>query len=44
MLCKKLDYADYLVNFEFFFRDFDNLDILPNEDLDFIKVKTRGAA
>ena len=30
--CKKLDYADYLVHFELFFRDIRNLDILSNED------------
>ena len=35
--CKKLGHADYLVNFELFFRDVYNLDILPNEDLDFAK-------
>ena len=34
---KKLGYADYLVNFELFFRDVYNLDILPNEYLDFAK-------
>ena len=42
--CKKLDYADYLVHFELFFRDIRNLDILPNEDLDFVKAKTKEAA
>ena len=39
--CKKLDYADYLVQFELFFRDIRNLDILSNEDLDFVKAKTK---
>ena len=42
--CKKLDYADYLVQFELFFRDIRNLDILSNEDLDFVKTKTKEAA
>ena len=42
--CKKLDYADYLVQFELFFRDIRNLDILSNEDLDFVKAKTKEAA
>ena len=37
--CKKLDYSDYLVNFELFFKDMRNLDILSNEDLDFVKAK-----
>ena len=30
--CKKLDHADYLVQFELFFRDIRNLDILSYED------------
>ena len=42
--CKKLDYADYLVQFKIFFRDRRNLDILSNEDLDFVKAKTKEAA
>ena len=42
--CKKLDYADYLVNLEPFFRDIRNLDILYNQNLDFIKVKTKEVA
>ena len=42
--CKKLDYADYLVQFELFFKDIRNLDILSNEDLDFVKAKTKEAA
>ena len=42
--CKKLDYADYLVQFELFFRDIPNLDILSNEDLDFVKAKTKEGA
>ena len=35
--CKKLDCADYLVQFELFFRDIRNFDILSNEELDFVK-------
>ena len=42
--CKKLDYADYLVQFELFFRDTRDLDVLCNEDLDFVKTKTKEAA
>ena len=42
--CKKLDYAAYLVQFELFFKDIRNLDILSNEDLDFVKAKTKEAA
>ena len=42
--CKTLDYADYLVQFKLFFRDIRNLDILSNEDLDFVKAKTKEAA
>ena len=37
--CKKLDYADYLVQFELFFRDIRNSEILSNED--FVKAKTK---
>ena len=39
-----LDYVDYFVNFELFFIDIRNLDVLPNEDLDFLKVKTKEVA
>ena len=39
--CKKLDYADYLVQYELFFGDIHNLEILSNEDLDFAKAKTK---
>ena len=31
-----LDYADYLVNFQLFFRDIRNLDILSDENLNFV--------
>ena len=39
--CKKVDYGNHLANFELFFRDISNLDILPKEDLDFGKVKNK---
>ena len=42
--CKKLDYANYLLQFELFFRDIPNLDILSHEDLHFVKAKTKEAA
>ena len=38
---KKLNHADYLVNFELFYRDIRNLEVLSAEDLDFIKAKTK---
>ena len=38
----RLKYADYLVRFELFYRDIGNLQILSNEDLDFVKTKTKG--
>ena len=41
ILCKNLDCVDYLVNFELFVRDIRNLDILANEDLDFVEAKTK---
>ena len=41
---KYLDYADYLVNFELFNRNVRNLGILSNEDLDFVKTRTKDAA
>ena len=41
---KQLKYADYLVHFELFYRDIRNLEILSNEDLDFVKTKTKEAA
>ena len=41
---KYLDYADYLVNFELFYRNIHNLGILSNEDLDFVKTRTKEAA
>ena len=42
--CKKLDSADCIVQFELFFRDIRNLDILSNADLDFVKAKIKEAA
>ena len=41
---KQLNYADYLVHFELFYRNIRNLEVLPNEDLDFVKTKTKEAA
>ena len=41
---KQLKYADYLVQFELFFRDIRSLEILFNEDLDFVKTKTKEIA
>ena len=41
---KKLNYADYLVNFALFYRSIRNLDVLSNGDLDFVKTKIKDAA
>ena len=41
---KYLDYTDYLVNFELFYRNVCNLGILSNEGLDFVKARTKEAA
>ena len=41
---KELKYADYLVHFELFYRDIHNLEMLPNEDLHFVKTKTKETA
>ena len=41
---KKLNHADYLVNFKLFYRDIGNLQVLSAEDLDFIKTKTKDIA
>ena len=41
---KQLKYADYLVHFELFYIDIRNLEILSNEDLDFVKAKTKETA
>ena len=41
---KQLKYAGYLVHFELFYRDIRNLEILSNEELDFVKTKTKETA
>ena len=43
ILPKKLNHADYLVNFELFYKDNGNLQVLSIEDLDFIKSKTKSS-
>ena len=40
---KYLEYADYLVNFEWLYRNIRNLGILSNEDPDFVKTRTKEA-
>ena len=40
----KLNLADYLVNFELFYRDIRNLQALSTDDLDFTKTKTNDIA
>ena len=35
----QLNYADYLVYFELFYRNIGDLEVLSNEDLDFVKTK-----
>ena len=37
---KQLKYANYLLNFELFFRDICKLDILANDNLEFLKNKS----
>ena len=41
---KQLKYADYLLNFELFFRDICKLGILSNENLEFLKIKIEDVA
>ena len=41
---KHLDYADYLVNLELFYRNIRSLGILSNEDLDFVKNKNKRSS
>ena len=41
---KYLDYGGYFVNFVLFCRNIYNLGILFNEDLDFVKTRTKEAA
>ena len=40
----KLNLADYLVNFELFYRDIRNLQALSTDDLGFTKTKTNDIA
>ena len=39
-----MDYDDYSVNFELFYRNIRNLDILSNKDLYIVKIRTKKAA
>ena len=41
---KKLNYADYLTNFDLFHKSIRNLDVFSNSDLDFVKTKIKDAA
>ena len=41
---KKLNYANYLTNFELFYRSIRNLDVLSNGDLNFVKTKIKDTA
>ena len=41
---KKLNYADYLANFELFYRSIYNLDSISNIILDFVKIKIKDTA
>ena len=41
---EQLNYADFLVQFEFFYKNIRNLEVLSNEDLDFVKTKTKKTA
>ena len=41
---KQPKYANYLLNFELFFRDICKLDILSNGNLEFLKTKTKDMA
>ena len=43
ILPRKLNYVDYLVSFELFYRDIRNLWVLSAEDLHFIKTKTKSS-
>ena len=38
---KKVSYSDYLVNFELFYRNIDNLKILSRDNLDYIKLRLK---
>ena len=41
---EKLNYIDYVVNFELFDRSIYNLDSMSNKNLDFVKTKIKVAA
>ena len=41
---KKLSYSNYLVNFELFYRNIDNLKIISGDNLDYIKTKIKDLA
>ena len=41
---KHLDYVEYLVDFDLFYRNIRKLGILSNENLDFVKTRTKEAA
>ena len=41
---KQLKYADYLLNFELFSRDICKLDILSNDNLEFLKIRIKDVA
>ena len=41
---KQLNYADYLVHFELFYRNIRNLKVLSNKDLDFVETKAKETA
>ena len=41
---KQLNFANYLVYFEWFYKDIRNLETLSNKDLDFVKAKTKETA
>ena len=40
---KHLDYVEYLLDFDLFYRNIRNLGILSNENLDFVKTRTKEA-
>ena len=44
ILPKKLNHADDQVNFELFYRDIRNLEVLSADDLDFTKTRTKDIA
>ena len=41
---ESISYSDYLINFELVYRSIDNLNILSDDNLDFIKTKIKDAA